>query len=366
MSGPDRIGGEKNERIRHAVERIEALQKEAKLPFTVLLAGSGIGYGRFMRWRRRIIQGDPPLRQPGPKKVLPLNLQQLKDDIAQLPHGKKRTKETVGLVDRYRQAVSRRELERLIHIARKEHNRAQRAAQCRVVWHRPDLVWAMDGCRFPHRSGTETLHVHNLQDLCACYKFPPLATHDEACGEAVAGHLAHQFERFGPPLFCKRDNGGNVNHLAVDQLLEETWVIPINSPVNTASYNGGIEHSQGEFKTYLKCWQDKAKTTQELMLLTETAAHDLNHLKRRTLSGKTACQVYFAANRVKYGKRERYRIYHWIRELAIRISERLGKTVIVPAAWRVAAKNWMVKNNLITILKPEEVLPNLSPDLCHH
>lgn len=122
----------------------------------------------------------------------------------------------------------------------------------------------------------------------------------------------------------------------------------------------------GEFKMYLKCWQDKAKTTQELILLTETAAHDLNHLKRRGLSGKTACQEYFAGDRVKYGKRERYRIYHWIRDLAIRISEGLGKTVIVLAAWRVAAKSWMERNNLITILKPEEVLPNLSPDLCHH
>ena len=59
------------------------------------------------------------------------------------------------------------------------------------------------------------------------------------------------FHRFGPPLFLKRDNGGNLNHLTVNQVLEEAMVIPINSPVITAPYNGAVEHAQGEVKTYL-------------------------------------------------------------------------------------------------------------------
>jgi hypothetical protein len=103
----------------------------------------------------------------------------------------------------------------------------------------------MDGCRFRHRDAGETLHVHNVQDLCSRYKFPPLAAATEPCGEEVAGHLACQFTRFGPPLFCKRDNGGNVNPLAVDALLEEALVIPMNSPVATAPYNGAIELEPG-------------------------------------------------------------------------------------------------------------------------
>jgi hypothetical protein len=224
----------------------------------------------------------------------------------------------------------------------------------------------MDGTRLRPGRGRKVVHVHNLQDLCSQYKFPPLATGHEALGEEVAGHLDGLFGRFGPPLFCKRDNGGNVNHVAVDDVLGEAMVIPINSPVDRAPYNGAIEHSQGEMKRYLKKWQDKAKTLTEMVLLTETAAHDLNHIHRRSLAGRTSCLRYFAGPRVRYGKRERSRIYHWIEELAYRISEGMGKTALDPTAWRVAAKTWMVKNNLITILRPGKVLPNLSTGLCHH
>jgi hypothetical protein len=70
----------------------------------------------------------------------------------------------------------------------------------------------------------------------------------EPCGEEIAGHLSRHFERFGPPLFIKRDNAGNLNHTSVNEVLEEHMVIPINSPYYTPSYNGAIEHSQGEFE----------------------------------------------------------------------------------------------------------------------
>jgi hypothetical protein len=32
----------------------------------------------------------------------------------------------------------------------------------------------------------------------------------------VADHQQRLFDRFDPPLFCKRDNGGNLNHVAVN------------------------------------------------------------------------------------------------------------------------------------------------------
>lgn len=82
------------------------------------------------------------------------------------------------------------------------------------------------------------MQVQNIQDLCSRYKLPPLTTRYLPCGEEVSGHLDRHFTRFGPPLFIKRDNGGNLNHLGVNQLLEEAMVIPINSPVESAPYNG--------------------------------------------------------------------------------------------------------------------------------
>ena len=80
------------------------------------------------------------------------------------------------------------------------------------------------------------------------------------CGEEVAGHLSHLVSRFGPPLFCKRDNGGNLNHMVVDEVLADALVVPINNPANTAFYNGAIEHTQGEFKAYLRRWDWKTDT----------------------------------------------------------------------------------------------------------
>jgi hypothetical protein len=210
------------------------------------------------------------------------------------------------------------------------------------------------------------MHVQNLQDLCSQYKFSPLATGSVPCGEEVAGHLDRQFGRYGPPLFIKRDNGGNLNHVSVNQLLEDALVIPINSPVKNPPYNGAIEHSQGEIKSFLDTWQDKAHSIEQLFLLAEGAANDLNHKPRRSLGGKTACRCYFGKNRIRYSKRKRNGVYRWIRDLAVDLSRAAGKDVITPTAWRVAAKKWLLENKLITIVDPKKVLPYLSPVLSHN
>ena len=230
---------------------------------------------------------------------------------------------------------------------------------------RPDVVWALDGTELKAEFTDEKLHVQNLQDLCSIYKFTPLATGHMPCGEEIAGHWDYQFSHHGPPLFIKRDNGGNLNHAVVNELLEDVMVIPINSPVKTAPYNGAVEHAQGEIKQYLRTWQDKAKTTQAFVLLTETAAHDLNHRPQRRLYGQTACRVYFGNNRIRVTKRKRKSIYAWIKNLAVDISEKAGDDRISCRAWRVAAKKWLEKNDLIKILKPGKVSPHFSLNLCH-
>jgi hypothetical protein len=127
-----------------------------------------------------------------------------------------------------------------------------------------------------------------------------------------------------------------------------------------------VEHTQAEFKGYLDRWQWKAETIEEFSLLSEMAAHDLNHKPRRCLDGQTACGAYFGDNRLRYTKRQRKSIYRWIRDLASKISVRAGKSTITPVAWRVAAKKWMVENGLIKIEKAGKVLPHFSLNLCHN
>jgi transposase-like protein len=61
----------------------------------------------------------------------------------------------------------------------------------------------------------------------------------------------------------------------------------------------------------------------------------------------------------EYGpRRKRAAAYGWIHDLAAELSTRAGKSVITPTAWRIAARQWLVKNGLIRIQKAGEVSPN--------
>jgi hypothetical protein len=100
-------------------------------------------------------------------------------------------------------------------------------------------------------------------------------------------------------------------------------------------------------------------------LLAECAAHDLNHQPRRCLGGGTACRTYFGGSRIRYSRRRRASVYRWIRDLAAEISIRAGSLVITPAAWRVAARKWLVTNGLIKIERSEKVSPHFGPKSAH-
>lgn len=345
---------------------IAGLKKRYSLPNNSIAGQFGISYTTLMRWKRRLSSGKSAVEKPGPKKVEPLNLDQLGQKIRDLNHGEKRSHGTGLLHDAFNKAISRRELNQMVRIVRDENRRQRTARKYRITWLKPNLAWAMDDCQRLANVSSGRLHLHNLSDLCSRYKFHPLASSSEACGEEVAGHLDYLFSRFDAPLFCKRDNGGNLNHLAVNQVLEKAMVIPINSPPNRAPYNGAIEHTQGEFKNYLRCWDWKADTIEAYSLLAETAAHDLNHQPRRCLKGQTACRIYFGNDRIRYNKRRRRSIYNWILDLATEISSRAGKTKITSVAWRVAAKQWLVKNGMIKIQKAGKVLPDFSSILYHN
>lgn len=234
----------------------------------------------------------------------------------------------------------------------------RKAETCCVSWLRPNLAWAVDDCRKNDTAVPGTLHLHNLTDLCSRYKPPSIASSSLPCGEEVAGHLAYLFDRFGPPLFCKRDNGGNLNHSAVNEVLKNAWVIPINNPPITPSYNGAVERTQREFKGFVKRWRWKATKLESYFLLSETAAHELNHTPRRSLDNRTACGTYFGGNRIRYSKRERKSIFRWILSLAAKITIRSGKPKITNAEWRIAAKQWLLKNGLIKIVRAGKVSPH--------
>lgn len=342
------------------VTKIESIKSSYRVPLASLVSMAKTTLSSYMRWKRRILRGEDPINKPGAKKVQPINLNELKKQIGSLSHGRKRSHGTGQLYLSHQHGISRREFNEMVLKVRRDYNREKAALRCQVLWLRPDLAWALDGLEY------ENCHIQNIQDLCSRYKFAPLTTDSHPCGEEIAGHLSRHFTRFGPPLFLKRDNGGNLNHTFVNELLEEMSVIPINSPCYTASYNGAIEHSQGELKTWLRKWKDIADTERELSLQVENAAHALNHRPRRSLFGKNSCRKYFSSSRLRYDKRKRKEVYEWIKNLAIDICTRAGKDKITPTSWRVAARKWMEKNRMIVIRKPENVLPHFFLKNCHN
>jgi len=104
-------------------------------------------------------------------------------------------------------------------------------------------------------------------------------TGDVPCGEEISGYLAATFDRFGAPLFLKRDNGGNLNHTAVNAVLADYFVLPLNSPVHYPPYNGAIEEAQTELKNGLaaKLSYKPSCQREHMEAYASSVEHDLNH-----------------------------------------------------------------------------------------
>jgi hypothetical protein len=335
---------------------IEEAKTKFSLSYACCATHVGLSYRTLMRWKRRLADGKDAVEKRGPKMVEPLDLNALKKQIRNSDHGRKRSRGTGRLREAYTDSISRRELNELVRQVRSD----TAPAPCQVVWLKPDLSWAID--RLEYRD----CHFQNVLDLCSHHKFALLTCAAEPCGEEIANHLSRHFSRFGPPLFIKRDNARNLNHTSVNDLLEEYMVIPINSLYYTPSYNGAIEHSQGELKTWLHKWKHTAESNKELALEVDNSANEWNHFPRRSLSGKNACRTYFSSSRLRHTKRLRKEAHDWIFNLAVDISEHAGKNEINPTACRVSAKKWMEQKRMIVIRKPEKVSPHLNPILCHN
>ena len=216
---------------------ITEAKRRYSLPVRSLATDLGLSPATLTRWKRRLRQGQAAVGRRGPRKVKPLNFDELKERIQGLGHVRKRSRGSGSLHRTYADGISRRDLDAMVRAVRQETSRNRVANTYHVSWLRPNLAWAMDDCEKTEHGAGGMLHLHNLTDLHSRYRLPPLASDCLPCGEEVAGHLQYLFERFDPPLFCKRDNGGNLNHLAVNHVLEEALVIPINSPPYRAAYN---------------------------------------------------------------------------------------------------------------------------------
>jgi hypothetical protein len=215
------------------------------------------------------------------------------------------------------------------------------------------------------------LHLHQVQDLASRYKFTPFVG-GRVLGETVALHLERLFLQHSPPLVLKRDNGSNLNHHAVEEVLARYLVIPLNSPPHYPPYNGRMECAVRELKTPLveKILHHDSMPESQVQLWAEVLAHDLNHRSRPCLEGNVACQVFHQAKPALkvYTLRKRKETLDWINELTralIRAWE-VRTPRQAESARRLAVETWLQSNGVITITQNHKVLPIFSKKTAHN
>jgi hypothetical protein len=334
---------------------IDQIREKTDMTYREIADAVQLPYPSLKRWRAREKNDAPLVRQPGPSKIKPPDFNRLTEDIAALSHCQARTQGTGALYQVYRSSVSRRELHRMIEAARHDQKTLHRQNLQRIRWNVANLAWSMDPCEY-EQHGDKT-YLNQMQDLASRYKFTPI-TGSMPCGEEIAGYLASTFNRFGAPLFLKRDNGGNLNHVAVNNVLSDFFVIPVNSPVHYPPYNGAIEEAQTELKNGLTTrLAYRSNCPREHMeAYASTVEHDLNHQPRPCLNGSNACQTYFTGRRT-FTKWERRDAFTWLTDVQndmLCSSEDLQPQ----AAWRIAVEAWLRMKGLITVSINGKVLPN--------
>jgi len=213
-----------------------------------------------------------------------------------------------------------------------------------------------------------TAFVNLLQDMSSKCKLHSIAGYKEPRGEEIARQLELAFGKNGPPLFLKRDNGGNLNHAAVQDVLERHMVIPFNSPPYYPKFNGSIENANCEMKkeeSFALVRELEAYKGNELSLYTDNVLNCLNHKKRGVLEGKCSCLVFFGSEKLNVTRRDRKEIYEWIIEQKLEIREELGDGINDEKVIRLAIETWLLMNGHITVARNGEVLPYLSGRIYH-
>lgn len=350
------------------MEMVERMKERTGVPYGMICKAFHLPWASFKRWRYRIRGNMVLMNPPGPKKVESFDPSILDTKIGLLDHGVKRSAGTTGLYQQYRFSVSRRELGRMVERVRRDLESDRRAHQRWIEWLTPGVVWAMDFTGY-HLGVAGKIYLHNTQDLGSRYKFLPMAG-DYPIGEEVAGYLSEKFDRYGAPLVLKRDNQGNMNHTAINDVLVEAFVLPLNNPEYYAPYNGAIEESQREVKRTLreKLILGLADCQDHISAYAEAAVHDLNHRMRPCLNGKTSCQVFFASmDKPVFTKRERKGIYDWVVERAERILLAMNQSgqAVRESAWRIAVESWLRSRGYIKVHVNQKCHP-ISPPLLAH
>lgn len=353
------------------MRELEQMRETSGQSYRRLCELAGVSLPSYMRWKERAQRGAAVIAAPGPKKVEPLDVDGLYEAIAQLAHGRKRTHGTVELFRQYHDQVSRRDFSRLVVEARREIQHDLATEQMRLEWCCPGLVWAIDGTEWHGQT------IYGVRDLGSKYKTKSLSgemlrnEEGRMDGAKIAIGLEELFDRYGAPLFLKRDNAGILNVPDINAVMERHYVMPLNSPHEYPQYNGSMEQSQNEFKRHLENLIGTEYTDREFALAVDLTDHDLNHNPRRSNGGLTACEVFARRrdNLREYDRRKRQEVYGQLKENAVRILAKLQLSSTnaqsAQTAWRIVVRAWLIENGLVTVKQYGKVSPYFL-NFCSH
>jgi len=335
------------------VERVETVRADVNGSYRRVLKAADIPRSSFSRWRSRIGHQAPCVEMPGPKKAVQMDLEALLAEVRQLEHGRHRSRGTSRLYQAHRETISRRQLQGFVKEERQRVDAVRLAKLRRVTWQVPGMAWAMDNTELG------LMDLHQVQDLASRYKYESFVT-PSVQGDQVAEHLEELIRTHGAPLILKRDRGSNLRSEAVEAVLQNHLIIPLDSPPRYPAYNGAIEHAQRETKELVAVRYPGAG---QILACHAAVAQELNHRPRPCLHGRTSCAALDSGRTAMkvYTRPKRKEVIDWIKQEMLAILQAMGGSSAgvraCDAAWRRAVETWLHRNGAITVSVKGKVLP---------
>ena len=180
----------------------------------------------------------------------------------------------------------------------------------KIVITAPQVMWSEDGAGFKDKYRKKELLI--LQDEASRYKVNTRLVDGPAKSGDVVAYLTEAFERYGAPLVLKHDGGSIFHDEAVEALLEEHHVVSLTSPPHYPPFNGKMERTVRDIKSYERALKRSHPDLTLHERLAE-AVRDLNEERPRpVLGGRTAQEVY---NQDKIPLIDRERFYAEVLQL---------------------------------------------------
>jgi transposase InsO family protein len=154
----------------------------------------------------------------------------------------------------------------------------------------PNVMWSEDGAGFRDYGRKRELLL--LQDECSRYKVNKRLVKGPATSDDVYDYLREAFDNQGAPLVLKHDGDSIFHEKDVCELLEKYGVINLKSPARYPPFNGKMERSIRDIKSYERAMRRFDSDT-TLHYRIEATIHDLNEERPRpVLGGRIAREVF--------------------------------------------------------------------------